>query len=132
MRGSNSINRIIIQSQAYSNARSKEIDKEEQGESKPPVPTMASQPPDQPSTTFITSTLPVVQLVGLPPATPIVLFPLIDGNNHIVPLRDRPTLVSEHVYIIKEYYVMCWTHLSLRTFIQSIYEGPKTDITIFN
>ena len=41
---------------------------------------MASQPPDPPPITLITSTLPVVQPVGFPAATPMVHFPSFDGN----------------------------------------------------
>ena len=41
---------------------------------------MASQPPDPPAITLITSSLSVVQPVGLPPATPVISFPSFDEN----------------------------------------------------
>jgi len=41
---------------------------------------MAFQPPDPPPITLITSTLPVVQPVGLLPATPMVPLPSFDEN----------------------------------------------------
>ena len=76
MRASNSINQRITRSQIHNNR----LKKNEEVESVPPTPTMASQPPDPSPTALITSTISVVQLVGLPPATPMVHFPSFDGN----------------------------------------------------
>ena len=76
MHASNSNNRKVTRSQTHNNR----LEENEEVESVPPTPTMASQPPDPPPITFITSTLPVVQPVGLPPATPMVHFPSFDGN----------------------------------------------------
>lgn len=80
MRRSSSSNRRVIRSQTTNQFHLRELQREEQGESRPSVPIMASQPPDPSAITLITSTLPVVQPVGLPPATPMVSFPSFDGN----------------------------------------------------
>jgi hypothetical protein len=80
MRGSSSSNRKVTRSQTTNQFNLGEVQREEQGESRPSIPIMASQPPDPPPITLITSTLPVVQPVGLLPATPMVPLPSFDGN----------------------------------------------------
>ena len=56
------------------------------------MPIMIFQPMDPPPIIFITSTLPMVQLVGLPPDTPMVLFSSFDMNpnqNCHTPLHEE-------------------------------------------
>jgi hypothetical protein len=80
MRNLYSSNRRVTRSQTDSRINSKELERKQQGESESPVFAMASQPSDPPPITLITSTLPVVQLVGLLSATRMVPLPSFDEN----------------------------------------------------
>ena len=80
MRRSSSSNRRVIRSQTTNQFHLRELQREEQSERWPSVPIITSQPPDPPAITLITSSLSVVQPVGLPPATPMVSFPSFDEN----------------------------------------------------
>jgi hypothetical protein len=61
MRGLSSSNCRVTRLQTTNKCHSEEDQGEEQGESRPSVPTMASQPPDPHPITLITRTLPVVK-----------------------------------------------------------------------
>jgi hypothetical protein len=77
---------------------------------------MASQPPDPPLITLITSTLPIVQPVGLPPTTFMVLFLSFDENPNQDPrahIQKNSNAVVMNL-VNDDRYVLLWFSLTLK------------------
>ena len=126
MHVSNSSNQRIISSRIHNN-RLEDNEVGKHGESVPPTPTMASQPPNLPLITFMTSTFSVVQPVDLPPATLMGSFLLFDEN----PNEDPRMHVQSFSYVVvmnlvnDDCYVLQWFYSTLKgTALEWFWSNP--------